>query len=41
VTFETEGGGLVAGENGNFFVAIELNEGAEFLGVQKWMRNFR
>ena len=40
MTFETEGGGLVAGKNSNFYVEIELNEGAEFLGVQEWMRNF-
>jgi len=31
VTFESEGGGLLAGKSSNFFVAIELNEGAEVL----------
>jgi hypothetical protein len=41
VTFETEGGGLVAGKDGNFSVVIELNEEAECFGVQKSMRNFR
>ena len=40
MTFETEGGGLVAGKNSNFYVEIELNEGADIFGSSKMDEEF-